>query len=298
MSSPLVSAIIITHNRLGLLKRAIDSVRNQTYPNIELLVVDDASSDGTKEYCEAKQIPFIHIPKHESRGGNHARNIGIQNTSGKYIALLDDDDYWLPKKTELQVEELERTNGDLVHCQRFIERIQPNGYAVMEEPRLDPRNVTGNLSKRILYWIVVMTSATMFSRSIIEKVGMFDENTKFWQEYELTIRIAQKSEFQFIDKALYIYRVNPADSNRLTNKYYEWKDSVKYIYRKHRELYRLLSFKDKAKVRQLYHMDALSRSRLANLKARIWYHTYMRFILQLPFRISNRIKRWRNITTG
>lgn len=67
---PLVSAIITTHNRLPLLQRAIESVKQQTYPNIELIVVDDASTDGTCEFCKAQDFVFVHIPKERSRGGN------------------------------------------------------------------------------------------------------------------------------------------------------------------------------------------------------------------------------------
>ena len=75
--SPLVSAIITTHNRKVLLKRAIDSVFAQTYPNLELIVVDDASDDGTSVVCQDEKIHYIFIPKAESRGGNYARNLVI-----------------------------------------------------------------------------------------------------------------------------------------------------------------------------------------------------------------------------
>lgn len=89
----LVSAIITTHNRLDLLKQAIKSVKQQTYIDIEVIVVDDASTDGTKDYCSAlTDIHYIYIPPSESRGGNHARNVGIRNANGYYIAFLDDDE--------------------------------------------------------------------------------------------------------------------------------------------------------------------------------------------------------------
>ena len=103
MKQRLVSAIITTHNRKDLLKRAIDSVFAQTYPNIELIVVDDASNDGTSEMCDDNRINYIFIPKLESHGGNYARNLGIKASKGEYCAFLDDDDYWLPTKIEKQV---------------------------------------------------------------------------------------------------------------------------------------------------------------------------------------------------
>ena len=101
-----VSCVIITHNRIDYLKRAVNSVVNQTYQNIEIFVVDDASDDGTEVYGEElkeKGITYIRIEKNESKGGNYARNIGIQYSSGDYVAFLDDDDYWLPDKIERQV---------------------------------------------------------------------------------------------------------------------------------------------------------------------------------------------------
>ena len=88
-----VSAIITTHNRLELLKRAINSVKTQTYPNIECIIVSDNSSDGTDEYCSSlDDVIFISIPSKESRGGNYARNLGIKKSKGEYVAFLDDDD--------------------------------------------------------------------------------------------------------------------------------------------------------------------------------------------------------------
>ena len=99
----LVSAIITTHNRQDLLLRAVKSVLDQTYHNIELIVVDDASDEKADELLKEFNLQYIYIPKEDSKGGNHARNIGILSAKGEYIALLDDDDYWLPTKIEKQV---------------------------------------------------------------------------------------------------------------------------------------------------------------------------------------------------
>lgn len=88
----LVTAIITTHNRLELLKRAIESVYAQTYKCIELIVVDEASMDGTGDYCKKLPLQYIFIPKAESRGGNYARNLGIKAAKGEYVAFLDEDD--------------------------------------------------------------------------------------------------------------------------------------------------------------------------------------------------------------
>ena len=108
-----VSVVITTHNRIKYLLEAISSVIAQTYRNIELIVVDDASDDETQttlsnpSYDEL--LTYIRIDK--SEGGNHARNVGILRSSGKYIALLDDDDTWEPTKIEKQVRLIEHEIG-------------------------------------------------------------------------------------------------------------------------------------------------------------------------------------------
>ena len=123
----LVSAIITTHNRLELLKRAIESVRTQTYSNMECIVVDDASTDGTYEYCQGQPVRYLYIPPEESKGGNYARNRGIEMAQGEYVAFLDDDDCWLPEKTTKQVRLLEEKRCGLVYCDLTVENVSDKG---------------------------------------------------------------------------------------------------------------------------------------------------------------------------
>ena len=129
MEKKLVSAIITTHNRRDLLKRAIDSVLVQTYTNIELIVVDDASDDGTSEVCNDKRIKYIYIPKSESHGGNYARNLGIKTSKGEYCAFLDDDDVWLPRKIELQLEAFSKNPQNIGFSERS--QMQKTSYGMM-----------------------------------------------------------------------------------------------------------------------------------------------------------------------
>lgn len=260
----LVSAIITTHNRKDLLMDAIKSVQQQTYPNIELIVVDDASDDGTKELCENRDFKYIYIPKIESHGGNHARNIGILNAKGTYIAFLDDDDQWLPKKIEKQVTLIKRSDYELVHCGKFVENIGVNGKKSIKELLPSPLD-GGNVSKRILYRICCTTTNILVKREALLDIGMFDENIRFWQEYELCIRLAQRKPFAYVNEALSIYRVDRADNKRLTNKYYEWKSTVRQIYTKHSKLYQKLNFIERLHVHALYFFDAAYRCKNAGI---------------------------------
>ena len=127
----LVSAVIITHNRKDLVMRAIESVLTQTYTNIECIVVDDASTDGTVELLSSSEdINYIYIPKSESRGGNHARNVGIAASHGVYVAFLDDDDYWLPTKIEKQLEQKKKKKCGVVYCDNRPDKTFPEKISV------------------------------------------------------------------------------------------------------------------------------------------------------------------------
>lgn len=271
---PLVSAIITTHNRLSLLKRSCDSVLNQTYPKIELIIVDDASTDMTQKwstYLEKyfpkgeKSVKYIHIPPEESKGGNYARNLGIKNSHGEYVAFLDDDDVWLPEKIERQVEAFSKYDCGVVFGEGIIETINKKGESSMRLFKSHPE-ITGNLSKIILSHIVTSTSFIMVKKDLLFKVGLFDENLRFWQEYELLIRLAQISNFQRLNSTIAVYRINSRDKNRLTNKYKEWRKTVDYIHNKHKNLYSQLSFNEKLRTKALVWGDACVRSHNAGLK--------------------------------
>ena len=101
--NPEVSVIIPTYNRVELLPRAIQSVLNQTYKSYELIVVDDGSDDDTENLMRSK-FPWVKYYQIENNGVSRARNFGVEKAVGKYIAFLDSDDEWLPKKLERQMD--------------------------------------------------------------------------------------------------------------------------------------------------------------------------------------------------
>ena len=261
-----VSAIILTHNRPQLLRRAVDSVLSQTYKDIECIVVDDASDVPAKEIEAMSGVKYVYIPKEESRGGNYARNKGVEVSSGEYVAFLDDDDCWLPAKIEKQVDLITAKECGLVYTRRFDEHIKDDGAAKIEEVEYPLADMQGDLSRKILYEIPATTSCLLMTRRFFYEAGKFDENLKYWQEYELLIRAAQKTPFYMVDEPLVMYRVDKHEKVRLSNKYYEWKAAVKYVYRKHRQLYVRLGINEKLRVKQLYYNDAKERARNGGLR--------------------------------
>ena len=122
MSNPLISVVIPSFNRAKLLKRAINSVQNQTYSNWEIVIVDNFSKDETDLILEPLLSDKILIIKINNEGViAKSRNVGIKNAKGKYIAFLDSDDWWLPKKLELIINEFTKyKDTDLIYHNCYL----------------------------------------------------------------------------------------------------------------------------------------------------------------------------------
>ncbi len=240
----LVSAVITTHNRKEFLIKALQSALNQTYANMELFVVDDRSTDGTKEYIETMvrslndeyHIPVNYIYNVSGGGGNKARNIGIAKAKGEYIAFLDDDDEWMKEKTEKQINYFNcHPDVGIVGCARIFE------YNLKNRVKQDVDKITeGDLHQKIFGRIPFTTSCMMVRKSLLLEMGTFDEKLKYWQEYELLIRLCQKAKVGVVREHLTLFRKNTQDKERLTNNIDGWENAVRYIEEKHRDLIDLL----------------------------------------------------------
>ena len=287
MDNPKVTAIITTHNRRDLVGRAVESVLAQTYKNLDCIVVDDASDISAEDICTKYPVKFIYIPKDDSSGGNHARNIGIMATDADYVAFLDDDDYWLPEKIEKQITLIAEKRCKFVYSGARAEIIKDG---IVTEGKYYPNYLNqGNMSKKILYGICCLNITMLIERQLLVDVGLFDENIRFWQEYELMIRLAQKTTFYFVPEVMAVFRVDIKDTGRLTNKYDDWKKAVDYIYKKHRNLFSALSFMEKERVRINYHNDACNRAKNSGLFFRVLYHNFLMKTRCLPSRIIIKI---------
>mgnify|MGYP003288576104 CR=1 FL=1 len=280
----LVSAIITTHNRFALLPRAIESVLSQSYKNIECIVVDDASTDDTQNYCSNRSdIVYVRIEKKDSMGGNYARNKGISVAKGDLLAFLDDDDYWVKDKIEKQIQLLGSRKDLMVFCGRKIEIV--NGDSVDYVADLPHHKSKGDMRHRILYTFPTVTSCIMVNKEMVEKIGCFDENLRYWQESEMLIRLAQIIQFEYVNEPLVVYRSDKNDTNRLSNKFYDWKKCVAYIRKKHNTLYNQLSFKESLLYRTHFYSDAANRARMCGMKFRY----LMYFLMLIPLRIVRKI---------
>ncbi len=197
--NPLVSVIIPTYNRGWILKEAIDSVLAQNFTDFELLVVNDGSTDNTQDILNSHKKDII-VLQQNNKGVSAARNMGIASSSGRFIAFLDSDDLWLPKKLSIQVDFF-NANPDALICQTEEIWVR-NGIRVNHGKR--HKKLSGNIFKPSLSLCLVSPSAVMIKRSLFETTGMFDETLPACEDYDLWLRISCNYPVYLIDIPLII----------------------------------------------------------------------------------------------
>jgi GT2 family glycosyltransferase len=198
---PSVSVIIPTRNRAALLAEALDSVFAQrgagTEFDMDVVVVDDASTDTTAEVV-ARHSPARHIRLSRSQGVGHARNVGIEKTTGTFVAFLDDDDLWLPEKLSLQVEALRAASGSgVAYSQLFI---GPPGQYIFPEHHAP----SGALFHHLLFTNLCVVPAVLVRREVLTRVGGF--STALLEDYDLWLRLARHVPFLFVPGVVAVYR--------------------------------------------------------------------------------------------
>lgn len=197
-AAPRVSVIIPTYNRAQLINRAIQSVLDQTYQDFELVVVDDCSTDNTEDIVNSIADERVRYIRHETnKGASAARNTGIKASRGELIGFLDSDDEWLPEKLRLQVEVIDSSSSSvgLVYggyeviddeTKRTIQRVYPEKRGYIFEDVLKMNGPTKPLTPLV-------------RRECFDKVGLFDEEMRFGEDWEMWVRIAEHYEFDFVN---------------------------------------------------------------------------------------------------
>ena len=192
-----ISVIIPTYNRKHTLSRAISSVFSQTLKPFEIIIVDDGSTDGTKEWL-SKIYPKIQTINQSNSGVSMARNVGIKIAKGDWIALLDSDDEWLTKKLEKQVTSL-KENPDLLFCHTNEIWIR-NGVRINQSRK--HQKYGGHIFEKCLDICRISPSSALFKKSILDDLGGFDEKLPVCEDYDLWIRIAAYYPVLFLDEPL------------------------------------------------------------------------------------------------
>lgn len=224
-----VSVIIPTYKRPTYLPRAIDSVLNSSYENIEVIVVDD-NNDGDDYRIETQAMMdnlyknderVIYI-KHEcNKNGSAARNTGIRAASGDYLMFLDDDDEFLPLKIEKQVAYMDRCDLEYAACYTKYLDVFENGKI-----RKGTESRTGNMLAEELSrnFFVHAGSNLMIRKSVVEEIGGFDESFIRNQDIEFLVKLLRNKKIGFVDYVglkVYLHKRGEIDYDELTRKFIE-----------------------------------------------------------------------------
>ncbi len=200
---PVVSVVVTTYNYGKYVRGAVDSVLGQTYGNLDVLVIDDGSTDDTRrilaEYVQAGRIRYLY---QDNAGQARAKNRGIAEARGEFVAFLDADDQWLPRKIEKQISLFADDRVGVVCSKRKI--ILADGRLFPDPPhtRLRRGDVLGPIFARNF----VPFSTAVVRRSCFDQVGVFDEALGMGIDYDLWIRMAARYHFDFVDEELALYR--------------------------------------------------------------------------------------------
>ena len=202
-NKPLVSVIIPTYNRANLLLRAIKSVLSQTYKNLELIIVDDCSTDNTGEVVrklQRKDKRIKYIKHRENRGGSAARNTGIKVAKGEYVAFQDSDDKWIQDKLEKQLAVLKKFPDEkTIIYTAFIKIMNKDAFYL---PGKKVKKKNGMIFNELIKNNFIGLPTVLINKSCLDEVGSFDERFPRSQDWELFLRLAKKFPFEFIDEPL------------------------------------------------------------------------------------------------
>jgi glycosyltransferase involved in cell wall biosynthesis len=208
---PLVSVVVATYNMAGFLALAIRSALAQTYRNIEVLIIDDGSTDATAEVV----APFLADARvryqTQANGGQAvAKNRGIRESTGEYVAFLDADDLWAPDKLEAQI--------PLFAASRVV-GIVYSAFAYIDEkgnqlPHVPDELHRGRVSGPLLISNFVGFSASVVKRECFERLGSFKESLGMGIDYDLWLRFSTQYEFDYIDRPLLYYRGWPGQMSK------------------------------------------------------------------------------------
>lgn len=214
--APLVSVVIPTYNRAGMLRGALQSVRWQTVKGLEIIVVDDGSTDETTRVVDDFK-PSVTYLTQRNQGVAAARNAGIRAARGRHIAFLDSDDVWLPRKTEHQLDYMQaHPEVGLLYGRMWSYHVQTPA-----ERRLDPPAVARTFHELLNGPNTVTSSTVIVRRECFETVGVFQPHLRASEDHELWLRIARRFPIAFLDEPLAEYRRHDNSINADSTTLYE-----------------------------------------------------------------------------
>lgn len=198
-----VSVIIPSYNYCEYIEECLNSVLSQSYPNTQVIVVDDGSTDGTSDILE-KYRKWVEVLHQENAGPAAAKNAGIKLASGEFICFLDADDIFLPDKIHMQLDLMQDNSSvGLVHT--GVNWINENG----EIFKVDFKTSIHDKEEQIFQLLIanyITSSSVMIRRDVFRDVGLFNEKLKYAEDYEMWLRIIRNFRIEVISQPLICYR--------------------------------------------------------------------------------------------
>lgn len=222
---PRVSILLTCYNHRDYIQEAVDGIRQQTFQDYEIVAIDDGSKDGTREWL-AEQPDIRCIFNADNLGTYETLNVGLRATQGEFVAVLNDDDVWLPNKLERQVALLDahpkvglvHTGGYFIDGKSARREGNPLGFAF-------PRFATGDILLGLVYENKIIASAALARRTCFEQLGEFNREYFGSGDWEMWFRIAERWEVGFVDEPLTLYRVHGANASHKLERI--WRDDEK-----------------------------------------------------------------------
>jgi glycosyltransferase involved in cell wall biosynthesis len=206
MNHERVSVILPTYNRARYIRSALDSAIGQTHAPCEIIVVDDGSTDETAEVCGGYGQPVTYL--HKPNGGvSSARNVGIREAKGDFVAFLDSDDVWMPEKLARQVEFL--SDRDFGFALSEIEYVDADDRLTGRSTFRSHLGPDGDLLRALLARPFCIASILIFRRSVIDAIGLFDESLRTAEDIDYLLRAASRFKGGLVDTPLVKYRRTP-----------------------------------------------------------------------------------------
>lgn len=214
-NQPLVSTIIPTYNRAHIICEAVESALGQTYPNTEIIVVDDGSKDDTLDRLK-RYGDRIRIVSQANAGPAAARNRGIEVSRGELVAFLDSDDIWLPEKIQQQVSLLARAGASVPCCLcNILMKWNSGDRASFDIALLKTSAEQGlwlNVDEVLATRSVLFNQGIIIRREVLEKIGGFDEKIRYLEDYEFPLRLSLEGPWAFIKTPLVVWRESMTNS--------------------------------------------------------------------------------------
>lgn len=213
---PLVSVIIPTYNRAGLIGQAIENMFEQTYPNLEVIIVDDGSTDNTKEVLTSYGSKIRWISQ-QNAGPSAARNRGLAMAAGEIIAFQDSDDTWHPSKIARQVSLLERAGNSVVCCICNTDIQSPGGKVITSFDNAPIRTIYEeglwtNVAEVLTTRFVLFNQAAAIRKEVLNRIGGFDESLRYLEDSEFPLRLSLEGPWAFIRTPLVLQRQGTENS--------------------------------------------------------------------------------------